>query len=240
MKGYLKALLPLLLLLILLDQGAKLLIEQTVPFDDSLMRVSNTFHLHPAINDENMTSLSAKALESGNPLWLYVAGNIAFKLFGAVFACAVMYPLLSFCACLIGGKFRRGLFLLQATLLIASSVCNCICMLLRGGSLDYLCIAKDIQIAYRDHFHAVPSHRIFDIKDLYVWLGMALVILLVVMLLVDAVKYTSRYYALPKTDRKEETLAMKERAKAWCRQILEKKEKRNTTICTATETDNKK
>lgn len=222
MKKYLKALLPLLLLLILLDQGVKLLIEQTITYDDSLMRVSNTFHLHPAINDENMTALSSKAAESGNPLWLYVAGNIAFKLFGAVFTCAVVYLLLSFSACLIGGKFRCGLFLFQAALLIASSVCNWICMLLRGGSLDYLCIAKDIRFSYGDHFHTVPSHRIFDIKDLYVWLGMALILLLVILFLFDVAMYACRYYALPKTDRKVENLAIKARAKAWCRQLAEK------------------
>lgn len=222
MKSHIKHLLTAMVLLILLDQGIKLLVERTIPQSESLMQVSDTFHLHPYINNENMTVLFEKATESGVPLWLYVAGNMAYKLFGSALTALALCALSSFCSHLCGGKQHTLLLLLQSALLLSAAICNCICMLLRGGSLDFLCFAENVQIPYGDHFHTVPHHTIFDFKDLYLCLSFVLTVWLVIRLLADIAKCLFRHSMLPKDERKAEARAMKERARSWFKTVLQK------------------
>ena len=61
MKRYMIFFVAAVICLVALDQGVKLIVEQTVLQSEELTQVADTLHLHPLVNTENMDRLTAQA-----------------------------------------------------------------------------------------------------------------------------------------------------------------------------------
>ncbi len=215
MKRYILFLAVAIICLVTLDQGVKLIVEQIVPQDEALMRISDTVHIHPYINGENLAELTQQAKEDGKPFGLYLAWHIFDILSRPVllsFGAGVIAMYLPY---VLRGKRRTWLWLTNIALVCSATVCNVICLLLRGGSLDYFCIATHTEIPYGDHFHSVPRHFIFDLKDVFLWIGIALFVLLMLLLVADFIRCENTRGKMTPEEHKQVRLAMKQRAKSF-------------------------
>lgn len=192
MKRYMIFFVAAVFCLVALDQGVKLIVEQKVLQSEELTQVADTLHLHPMVNTENMDRLTAQAASDGRPLGLYVAGRILYLLGLALVWAAISYAVTVYLPFVLRGIRRMTAWLTVSVPMCAASVCNAICLLLRGGSLDYICIARTITVPYGDHFHNVPRHWIFDLKDVYLWCSVALCTFFLLALVIDIFRFASK------------------------------------------------
>ncbi len=215
MKRYIIFFIAAVVCLVALDQGVKLIIEQTVPQDEALMRVSDTVHIHPYVNGEDLTELTHQAKEDGKPLGLYLAWHILDVLSRPVLLSLGAGAVGMYLPYVLHGKRRIWLWLTHSALACSAAVCNVICLLLRGGSLDFVCIATHTEVPYGDHFHTVPRHVIFDLKDVFLLIGIALFALLLLLLVADLIRYVNARGKLTPDERTQNRLALLLRAKSF-------------------------
>lgn len=172
----------LVIFLIALDQGAKLAVDQLIGRDEALMQVTNPFHIHPYLNDEDVVAMQPLADESGIPVkTLLLLDALKLTLMSAGFFLLV-YAADRFFFWDNERKSYPKLTILLICLFISAMICSVyIDEFCWGGSLDFLCIVKDAEVtqAAGDHVHTyiAPHHKIYDLKDLYL---MAHLILLLV------------------------------------------------------------
>lgn len=215
MKRYILLFAVAAICLLTLDQGVKLIIEQTVPQDESLTQVADTVHIHPYVNTENLDRLTEQAEASGRPLGLYVVGRVLY-LIGCALAWMLWFGIVSvWLPYVLHGKRRARSWVAVSALVFAAVISNIICLLLRGGSLDWICIATHKEVPYGDHFHTVPRHFIFDLKDLFLWVGLAFGTFLMLLFAADIIRYVIFLDPMSPDERKQTLRASLLRSKSF-------------------------
>ena len=173
----------LLVGLILLDQGSKLIISQNYTMDrDAYISITNTVHIHPHLNDEDavkMMPLAEKLSINVRVLmaFQFVLYLVLFVGVGLLVACCLRFFFWDY-------RLKRYPRLTTAWLLffVAAFLCSAFFdELFWGGSLDFICFVKDIEIPVGNHTHLAPRHRIMDLKDLYIHIGNAFMLVRVVL-----------------------------------------------------------
>lgn len=171
----------LILTLIALDQGTKLAVDHLIGRDESLMQVTNTVHLHPYLNDEDSVAMQPIADESGIPLEVLLLLDSLKTTLSVALAFLLACAADRFIFWDIPRKSYPKLTILLICLMISAIICSgYIDELGWGGSLDFLCIARDTEMirTVGNHTHTViaPHHKIFDLKDLYIAAAFPLII----------------------------------------------------------------
>ncbi len=181
-----------ILLLILLDQGTKQIVNHVFVFPENVMRIADTIHIHPILNDQNLQSL------------LPIAETLSVNVYFLLCIRAVMFSIL-FCVgvgmCYQIHSFffwdcKKKSYVRLNTAILCLTVAGMLCSvyfdeLCFGGSLDWICCAWErVRQDYGTHSHAVVYHFTFDLKDIYLWLGMGLFVLRIVLFLITYLKST--------------------------------------------------
>ncbi len=190
----------------MLDQGAKLAVahfyEDDIVLasesieDTELWRTHNTFHIHPVINDAHRQELMQEAMERSLSIKYLMFRDIVKAVSLIVTFNLLIYFGFRFLAQV---KIKRHPKLISGIICLnlAAGICSGIIdRLFWGGSLDFMCISGLITEQAGDHYHAVPYHFIFDIKDVYLWIGGVLLALLIILFCID-------YFKLSKDEKKE-------------------------------------
>lgn len=182
----------IILILIGLDQGTKRIVENNSSIPENVMQITNAIHIHPCLNDQNLQSL------------LPIAETISVNVYFLLCIRAVMFSIL-FCAgvgmcyqihnfffwdCKKKSYVRLNTAILCLTVagILSSAYFDELCL---GGSLDWICCAWErARQDYGTHSHAVVYHFTFDLKDIYLWLGMGLFVLRIVLFLSTYLKST--------------------------------------------------
>lgn len=179
----------IILILIVLDQGLKLIVHNTVASNDKLFTISNTIHIHPYLNDEDAQSMLPVAESKNMDVRVLLVLNSLWKdtivLLIGLFICGWVWVIFW------DLNMPKNPLLLQwgLSLVFSGVICsNYVDEYFWGGSLDFICIAFDKQVSISDHYHTVPKHIIFDAKDIFIWIGLALLIVYVFKFLIWAVK----------------------------------------------------
>ena len=168
----------LLVGLILLDQGSKIIISQNYTMDrDAYISITNTVHIHPYLNDEDAQAMMPLA----EKLSLDVRVLMAFQFVLYLILFVGVGLLVAFCLRFFFWDYHLKKYprLTTAWLLFFAAAFLCSAFfdeLFWGGSLDFICFVKDIEISVGNHMHLAPRHRIMDLKDIYIFIGSAFLI----------------------------------------------------------------
>lgn len=164
----------LIIVLILLDQGTKLIISNFYTVKDGILLVSNTVHIHPILNDRCVLEYTQIAEKTSIPLFVW--------LFLDPLKAAVSF----FVPIMIAMLFRKFFFwdksVKKYSLLTGIMICfilsACLCHILGdfigGGSLDFICFSWDDTIVINGVLQNIVRHKSFDLKDFYIYIGMIL------------------------------------------------------------------
>ncbi len=165
MKKYIKYIILITALLVLLDQGTKLLVDNLYSFDKDPMQVADCIHLHPVINDSTLEKLMECAEKTSISVGVWLTIEIIGFVLGGAFVCFVFYIIYCY---LYDKKVKMSLYFLSTLLciIIAQVICKVLDDVFRGGTLDWLCISKTTRFGGNyDIFHYV-----FDLRDIYIFL----------------------------------------------------------------------
>ncbi len=153
----------IVLMLVALDQGGKLLVDKYFVPGEDLSKVFDTVHIHPVINDENITNMKAKSLETGKSVGYYLLLDTLERigLVGAMVAAVIL---------ILRVSEKRGLksypVLGKAIILlsIAVGVCGILDTVVWRGTLDFICVCwKSVDSSGME----IIIHKSADIKDFY-------------------------------------------------------------------------
>ncbi len=174
-----------ILLLVAIDQVAKLYIDNCFEIQEGILQVK-TPHIHPILNDESVINAVQQTETTNMPYWLIILCQIAKY----IFVCAVaMLPLIISAKAGKAAGIQVSKFLKNAGLCLISAVCaiRIIGIIFWGGTLDFICFPKPtttkaLHCADCGHIIEVPAilHRSFDFGDIYMMIGMILVLSLTV------------------------------------------------------------
>ena len=164
----------LIIILILLDQGTRLLISNFYTVKGGLLLVSNTVHIHPILNDECVLQCTKTAEKTNIHLhvWLFLD---ALKTAVSLFFPIVMAILLR--KFFFWDKSIRKYLLLTGIMmcfLLSAFFCHVIDDFVWGGALDFICISWDDILVTNGVVQNIVRHKSFDLKDFYVYIGMIL------------------------------------------------------------------
>ncbi len=180
----------LLVILILVDQGSKIIISQNYTTDpDVYMPISNTVHIHPYLHAEDAEKLTPLAEKLSLDVRVLLGLNFLLFLVGmvAVGFCVVFFFRFLFWDFSI--KKHPNLIIAWFVFFAAGVLCSGFFDdLFWGGSLDFICFARDIQIPVNGHTHTVPRHRVYDLKDFYIIIGSVFLFLRAILFFLSALK----------------------------------------------------
>ena len=175
-----------ILLLILLDQGAKQLVKH---FYVEREHESYTIRIHPVVNDATAREFTALAEESGMNYSLLLILDMLKKFFDYALSLAAACLVTRFFFWDMDVKKFRVFTGMIVSLVAAGTICHYLDSLLWHGCLDFICISWDVQVPVGDHFHNVVHHEALDIKDLYLYSGAALLFIRVMIWLIQFIRY---------------------------------------------------
>ena len=164
-------------ILVLVDQGAKVLVESFSEFDnEDLMQVANTVHLHPRINYETPEECAELAERTGidAAIWQWLIALRKLLLGASLIVFIFAIDKLKDIAAL---NRRKALTNVLLILLGAVTVAGCIDTALWGGTRDFLCISFMFEAASG---RQMIGHLASDIKDIYLDISFVLFIYYVI------------------------------------------------------------
>lgn len=182
----------IILILIVLDQGTKLIVDNYFDVPENVMQISDTIHIHPKLNDidmQKMLPLADKFSLNMRFLMLIKAALFTIIMVAGFFLC---YGVQRFFFWDCQKKSYLGLNIAILCLAAAGIICSVyIDELCFGGSFDWICCTwVGVQPFHNDHYHAVSYHFTFDMKDIYLWIGMILFVVRVVLFLITYLQST--------------------------------------------------
>lgn len=164
----------LILLLLLLDQGVKLVIDQVYSFDGNPLQETGV-HLHPERNDRDAIWAAEQAERTGLSVPFWIAVNAVAKLFSSVF---LLFAIGIFTVMKVAAtgehSFRPVKYI--AIFLSATTLCSVADLLFWGGSLDWCCVSVS---SHANGDTPDLTHYIFDLKDIYFAVEMLLILFFV-------------------------------------------------------------
>lgn len=166
----------LFFVLIVLDQGAKLLVSNFVTVEDNILLVSNTVHIHPILNDECVLQCSQMAEKTNVSLYFWLVLDTLKTTLGLA---------LPFVLGVFGRKFFFGdkavknypiLTGMLVCFIMSGLICHIVGDFFWGGSLDFICISWDDTLQINGVLQNIVRHKSFDLKDFYVYIGKVLLV----------------------------------------------------------------
>lgn len=205
MKKYVKYLI-VILCLILVDQGAKLIVANFYDSeivkasnddrDSDIMKVINTVHIHPVINDTEIQELKQEASEKSIDFKVLMFLNVVLSIILLIVYIFFMYVLYRVSSKIMKNKHLKLMHSIMC-LNIAAWMCSAVFdKIFWGGSLDFLCLAWGNVKKVGENYRLFPKHYIYDIKDFYLYIGLILLILYIIIMMVN-------YLKLSKDEKKE-------------------------------------
>ena len=181
------------LLLVLLDQGAKLLVSSLVEVNEAVLAVADRVHIHPVLHQDVREGLLPLSEATGIPVLVWSLGRAL--LLSLAFATMLLFLYWAHKFVFWDAQDRPRPLLSQPIVCLWSAglLCSCfIDQLFWGGSLDFICVATSrTVICEQCHLpHEMPWHRlIFDLKDVYIWLALLLLWIRIIAWLIALLKY---------------------------------------------------
>ena len=178
--------------LILFDQCAKILVYTFVKVNDKVLNATNCLHIHPVLNEEVKNAFLPIADSSSMNIKTLLLTRSVIIFFCFIIFIVGIYLIHKF---IFWDTNTKKYSMLSCTVLcfyLAGAVCSLFFdQLIWGGSLDFLCIARErIQIYSYPKVYSVPWHWvIFDIKDIYLWLATILFLIRIILWIVEFLKY---------------------------------------------------
>lgn len=165
----------IVLLLVVIDQGAKIYINSTLEAgDESLAQVENTLHIHHLINYEAPNQWTERAEVTGLSIsfwkWFHVTVESAFPAFLLLAYIYFIHRFTSFA----GLKTHTPLAGAVFTLIGAASVCGLIDKIFWECTHDFICVSKTF---ISGTGKPLIGHSCADIKDYYMYVVMFLFII---------------------------------------------------------------
>ncbi len=170
--------------LVIADQGAKLLVANLTTVGQTAIPITDFFRIRPLINDIALRTLTQLSERLSVPYGVLLFANILKR----VVLISVSLILLYLIAVHILFLPKKHPHLLRSilSLMSAATMCSCIDDLVHPGTLDYLgIIFRTGQQQVGDHTHPQYGEIIFDLKDLYIWCAVALLLLLLFVFFID-------------------------------------------------------
>ena len=149
-----------ILLLILLDQGSKRIVENHYSIPENAMQITDAIHIHPCLNDQNLQSLLPIAETiSVNVYFLLCIRAVLFTLLLLV-GMWLCYQIHSFFFWDRQKKSYARLNVAIVCFTMAGMFCSVyLDELCFGGSLDWICYAWDgVKTIHNDHAYPVVYH----------------------------------------------------------------------------------
>ena len=160
-----------IIILILLDQGTKLLISNFYIVKDGILLVSNTVHIHPIFNDECVFQCTKTAEKTNIHLYVWLFLD-ALKTAVSILLPIVMAILLR--KFFFGDKHIKKypcLTGIMLCVLLSAFLCHVIDDFVWGGALDFICISWDDTLMTNGVVQNIVRHNSFDLKDFYIYIG---------------------------------------------------------------------
>ena len=175
--------------LVLLDQGAKLAVDHFYVEPDGVMQVSNTIHIHPELNSDVTQKFDIHAEKTGLNYYFWSCADalvnsvIMLLLFGFV------YSICRFFFWDTDVKWYSALAPVWICPMVAAGICRYYFdNILWKGCLDFICISWNDQAAVEDHLHNVVKHLHFDLKDLYLYTGLIVFLIYIILFGISFIK----------------------------------------------------
>lgn len=185
----------IILLLIVLDQGAKLLVDIFFIADVDLMQVSNTIHIHPMVNDSTILEITQKANDSQLSFSFLMFFYIAKDVISFFFICLALNVVSRFCS-ETKLKMNPKIINIVICLSIAAVLCNWIDQVFWRGTHDFICVSWEGTEWSVDHYYPIINHHSMDFKDIYIYITIVLVPLFFIIVAIKT-------FILNKEERKE-------------------------------------
>lgn len=178
-----------ILMLIALDQVSKLFVDIFFEVPENADLLTNTLHIHPRINDEGINSvLPISEALSVNIYVILILRAIIFSVLFLVFV-AALYGIHKFFFWDCNKKKYTVLNIAIFSLAAASEICSFyIDELFWGGSLDWICISWSGQKIVNGHYHPIAYHLTLDLKDIYVYIAILLLVVRLVLFIITYLK----------------------------------------------------
>ena len=163
-----------IIILILLDQGTKLLISDFYNAEDGILLVSNTVHIHPIFNDECVLQWTKTAEKTNIHLYVWLFLDALKTVLSFLFPIGMAILLRMF---FFWDKSVRKYSLLTGIMLcvlLSAFLCHVIDDFVWGGALDFICISWDDIFETNGVVQNIVRHKSFDLKDFYICIGMIL------------------------------------------------------------------
>ncbi|HBL85160.1 MAG: hypothetical protein A2Y17_01320 [Clostridiales bacterium GWF2_38_85] len=221
MKKYSKYII-IILLLVALDQGAKLIVAHIFDGDvvlaseiDNANKItanSDTFQIYPIINDSPVQKLLQKAEGSKISIGFLMLIDIIMNAIISALILLALYKIFRFLSktkLKMSTKIINGLVYFS----IASWAVRSIDKIFWDGTLDFLCISWKGTQWRVDHYHPMTYYRAFDITDIYLIICMLLGLLLLILIIINLLK-------LSKEERKDIDKEFKQRLKSFFKKVF--------------------
>lgn len=195
----------IIFLLIAIDQGAKLIVENAFYGNilvgseinkDSINNVKREmFQICPIINERSVQTLQKIADVSKINIQLLILLNIVKNAIITALLLVFLYGIYRF---LSKRKVKIPQKLINSViyLAVAAWACRSLDNVLRGGTLDFLCVSWKGTRMTEDHIQSMTYFGAFDITDIYLRICMLLLAVIFILLVVRILK-------LSKEERKE-------------------------------------
>ena len=177
-----------ILLLIIVDQGAKLAVDLFYEEPEGIMQVNQTIHIHRIFNDSDALEARARAEETNLSYGFWMSVHILGLVVIAVLMLGVFLFLNHFFFWDLDAYKYPKLMGAWFSLSASAMICHIIDEIFRGGCPDFICIARDYKEPVGDHFHDAILHHACDLKDIFLFIGTVLLIVRVIIWMITAAK----------------------------------------------------
>lgn len=171
----------IIFVLVSIDQFAKIVVYNYYDFDEALMQVKDTVHIHPRMHYKVINECVQLAEKTGLNVsfWFYVK-SLLLVISGCIFNLLIYGThKISDIARLKTRKTFVGVLLV---LLNSGAICSLLDRLLWGGTLDFMCISKTFT---SDLGKLKILHITRDIKDCYLEASFVLFCIYAVLVAID-------------------------------------------------------
>lgn len=164
----------LIIILILLDQGSKLLISNYYTVKDGILLVSNTVHIHPILNDECVLQCAQTAEKTNIHLYVWLFLDALKTVLSFLIPIVVAILLRKFFFWDRSVKKYSLLTGIMICFMLSACLCHIIGDYVWGGALDFICVSWDDTLVISGVAQNIVRHKSFDLKDFYAYIVMIL------------------------------------------------------------------
>ncbi len=171
----------IIFVLVFIDQFAKIVIYNYYDFDEALMQVKDTVHIHPRMHYKAINKCVQLAEKTGLSVsfWFY-ANSLLLVISDCIFNSFIYVTYKFFDIAHL--KTRKTFVGVLLVLLNSGAICSVLDRLLWGGTLDFMCISKTFT---SDLGNLKILHITQDVKDCYLDVSFVLFCIYAVLVAID-------------------------------------------------------